>query len=119
MQVPRYVYDLLLFGQTAKIFGDGFAVTRRRRLRCSTAHAPALLVVGETAQLEFDLLHAADELIYDLFQALRRGTQTFGIDPLHLAEQVLNVTGNVARNFAIAAEQLLKLSEIASAFTQR
>jgi hypothetical protein len=108
-----------MVSETAKVLGDGLRISRRRRLRSATTNiAGSLVVVGKAAQLQFDLFDASDEAIDDLIEPLRARGEKPWVDALHLPHQVLHVAGNLVWNFAISAEHLVELREIANSFTK-
>ncbi len=85
----------------------------------ATANAASrLVVVGETAQLQFDLFDAGHETVDDLIEPLRAGSEKAWIDALHLAPQVLYVAGDFVWNLSISAEYLIELREIANPFAE-
>jgi hypothetical protein len=108
-----------MVGETAEILGDSLGVSGWRRLRSATAHiAGRLIVIGEAAQLQFDLFDAIHEGIDDLIEPFGARGEEARVDALHLAQQVLHVARDFVWNLAVSAEHLVELREIANSFAK-
>ena len=107
-------------GEPPEVFGDRVGISGRGRLRDAAAHAARLFFTGQTAQFEFNLLGAVYERAHNLIEPLGcNAGQAPAINLPHLADQVLHIARDVARNLAVTSQHLLELAEVANSLADR
>lgn len=107
---------LVSAGKLAIILGDGVLIARRNLGRVSVADRPALALFEPPAQLQFEPIHLAHELLMHLLDESGIARETAGIEITHLIDQrlhlllVFGIVLHCGTNLIEGAQSLINLA---------